>query len=107
MVVWVSGCAVAAWWQVGRAAQGNQFSYLYAVEWPVFAVAGAFCWWALLHTDASDPDVKVQRRALAERARAQAHVAMRNRDEEDEELAAYNDHLAALAAEGRRKGWRS
>ncbi len=51
LVVWVVGCVVAAWWQVGRAIQGNQYSYLYAVEWPVFAVAGIFGWWALLHTE--------------------------------------------------------
>lgn len=106
-LAWVAGCAVATWWQVGRAIGGNQFSYLYAVEWPVFAVAGAFCWWALLHTDDTPATEHAQQRALADRRALASHVALRHRDEEDEELAAYNDHLAALAASGRRKSWRT
>jgi len=107
MVIWVAGCAVAAWWQVGRALQGNQFSYLYAVEWPVFGVAGIFCWWAMLHSRAAAPDEDAPSQAVAERARAQAHLALRAREQEDPELAAYNDYLAGLAVEGKRKGWRS
>ena len=56
--MWVAGCALAAWWQVGRAIQGNQYSYLYAVEWPVFAVAGIFGWWALLHTEPASAEAR-------------------------------------------------
>jgi hypothetical protein len=107
MLAWVAGCAVATWWQVGRAIGGNQFSYLYAVEWPVFAVAGVFCWWALLHTDDTPAPEQSRRRAAAEHGALESHVALRNRAEEDAELAAYNDHLAALAASGRRKSWRT
>jgi hypothetical protein len=105
-VAWVTGCAVAAYWQVGRAIQGNAFSYLYAIEWPVFAVAGAVGWWALVHTDPKSSEARAVRRAAESELRAATHVARRDRSVEDPELAAYNDHLAALASANRPKGWR-
>ena len=49
LVCWVAGCGLAAWWQIDRALGGNQYSYLYAVEWPVFAIAGVFGWLSLIH----------------------------------------------------------
>jgi DNA-binding transcriptional regulator of glucitol operon len=106
MVCWVAGCGLAAWWQVGRALQGNQFSYLYAVEWPVFGGAGIFCWWALLHSRSSVRDEAPESDAVEERAHLRARLELRARDEEDAELAAYNDYLAELAVEGKKKGWR-
>lgn len=102
---WVTGCVVAADWQVGRAIQGNQFSYLYAIEWPVFAVAGIVGWWALVHTDPRSSEARAVRRSAEEARRARTHVARRDRTVEDAELAAYNDHLAELAAH-KPKGWR-
>jgi hypothetical protein len=107
MLVWVAGCALAAWWQVGRALQGNQFSYLYAVEWPVFGAAGIFCWWAMLHSRAPADAGADERRVVTERARVQERLAQRTREHEGPELAAYNDYLAQLAVDGKRKGWRS
>ena len=106
LVAWVAGCVVATWWQIGRAIGGNEYSYLYAVEWPVFAIAGVFGWWALLHTEPPSEEAQDARREEEARLRAEA-AAKREREEEDEELAAYNDHLAQLAANGRRRGWRS
>jgi hypothetical protein len=104
-VAWVTGCVLAAYWQVGRAAQGNVFSYLYAIEWPVFAVAGIMGWWALVHTDPTSSEERAARRSAEAALRARAHVARRDRAVEDDELAAYNDHLAVLAA-NKPKGWR-
>ena len=51
MLIFVPGCAVAAWWQVTRAADGNQLSYLYMVMWPIFGLLGIYFWWLLVHTD--------------------------------------------------------
>jgi hypothetical protein len=103
-LAWVTGCALAAWWQVGRAIQGNQFSYLYAVEWPVFGGAGIFFWWAMLHSERAD-DEERHRSTVVERERMTSRLALRSREQEDPELAAYNDYLADLAVEGKRKGW--
>lgn len=108
VVLWVPGCLFAGWWQVTRALDGNGLSYLYSVEWPVFAIVGVWMWWSLLHTDPDSVGARAQRRLQS--ARVAAGVAprapVRHLEEEDEELAAYNDHLARLAAEGRAKTWR-
>ena len=96
-------CASAAWWQVGRAIQGNSLSFLYAIEWPLFAVLGFLGWFALLNLEKV---TEGQRRAREEyeemmREKAQAErVAAAT--EEDPALAAYNDHLADLARKPKR-----
>lgn len=44
-------CAVATWIEWRRALQGNTLSWVYAFEWPLFAVLGTWIWWRLLHED--------------------------------------------------------
>ena len=109
VALWVPGCLFAGWWQVTRALGGNGLSYLYSVEWPLFALVGIWVWWSLVHTDPETVGAKAQR-AIAE-ARSELGIAepapVRHREDEDEELAAYNDRLAALAADGRAKSWRT
>ncbi len=108
LIVFVPGCLVAWWWQVTRASTGNDLSYLYAVEWPIFALIGIYLWWSLLHTDPDEVGVKAQERAV-EAAMARGDLApppVRHPEAEDAELAAYNDRLAALGAKGP-KTWRS
>jgi len=109
VVVWTPGCLVAGWWQVTRALDGNALSYLYSVEWPIFALVGIWMWWSLIHTDPETVGARAQRRIAASRARAGVapQAPQRRREDEDEELAAYNDRLAALAAQDRAKTWRS
>jgi hypothetical protein len=51
MVVVVSGCFLAAWWQATRALGGNGLSWLYSVEWPIFGLLAIAGWWQLLHED--------------------------------------------------------
>jgi DNA-binding transcriptional regulator of glucitol operon len=43
-VTLVLACAVLAWWQVSRAAEGNLLSYGYAVLWPVFGGFVVLIW---------------------------------------------------------------
>ena len=47
-------CLAAGWWQVRSALGGNGLSWVYAVEWPVFATLAVAGWWYLIH---EDPDV--------------------------------------------------
>lgn len=54
------GCLAAGWWQVGSALNGNGLSWVYAVEWPVFAGLAVAGWWYLVH---EDPDVYRARKA--------------------------------------------
>ena len=113
MVLWVPMCLLAGWWQVTRALDGNGLSYLYSVEWPIFAIVGVFAWWSLVHTDPDSVGARAQRRLLARAAGGSDDASgttgttpARDRQSEDTELAAYNDRLADLAASNRPKTWR-
>jgi len=95
-------CGAAAYWQIGRAAQGNQLSFLYAIEWPCFAIMGFFGWWALLHMEKVTEHQAQARRDYEELMRAKAAEArlaaeQQQAEADDPALAAYNDHLAALS----------
>jgi hypothetical protein len=111
LLLFVPGCAVAAWWQVTRAFDGNGLSYLYSVEWPIFAVVAVYFWWMLIHTDYETVGLKGMRRQEA------ALDALNQNDSgplpppaqsdvDDPELAAYNARLAELASRGP-KTWRT
>jgi len=53
------GCVAAGWWQATRALGGNELSWFYSVEWPVFALLAVGGWWYLIH---EDPEVYRARR---------------------------------------------
>jgi hypothetical protein len=93
---WFAGCIAAGWWQVSRAVGGNSQSFIYAVEWPVFAVAGIVGWWALLHMAPVTEEERAERKAFEEEQRKVAQQAKRRPEEEDDAMRAYNDHLAKL-----------
>jgi hypothetical protein len=90
-------------WQLSRALGGNELSWAYTFEWPLFAAYAVYMWWRFVHEapegaaapgdgngaepmSNGDPAAAAQRAAEAER-----------RAGEDAELAAYNDYLAQLA----------
>ncbi|MHB1968972.1 MAG: hypothetical protein ACYCPK_01895 [Acidimicrobiales bacterium] len=104
LVVWLAGCTAADWWQVGRAVHGNQLSYLYAIEWPLLGVLGVLGWYALLHLERPSEDELESRRAYEAQMRAAAQAAREaHRAEEDSALSAYNDHLARLTHQPKRR----
>ena len=123
VIIWIPGCAVACWWQVGVALSGDSLGWIYSVMWPAFAVFGTVFWWYFIH---DDPDT-VGRRGLRRLQRAAAtdggglpasvgegaapdddgDVPSARAEDEDPELAAYNAYLAALAQEDRPKSWRA
>src|SRR5580704_3970375 len=51
VAVVASGCAIAGWWQATRALAGNSLSWVYSVEWPLFALLAIWGWWHLIHED--------------------------------------------------------
>ena len=121
VLVLVPGCAVAAWWQVNRAEDGNMLSYLYSVMWPVFGLLAIYFWWLLLHVDYEKVGLKGMRRAqteaqaptAADTTSPAAPTALPAEQEpvlatggDDPELAAYTARLAALSAKGA-KTWRN
>ena len=48
-LVGVSVCLFAGWFELTRALAGREVAWVYAVEWPLFAVLGTGIWWRLLH----------------------------------------------------------
>jgi hypothetical protein len=121
ILVFVPGCAVAAWWQINRAAGGNQLSYLYSVLWPAFGLLSLYFWWMLIHTDYDNAGLKgvLRQQAMAASGDLQTSGGVSTTDatlrptgpppvsaDEDPELAAYNARLAELAAQGP-KTWRA
>jgi len=111
VIVFVPACAFAAWWQITRAQDGNGLSYLYSVEWPIFAILAVYFWWMLLHTDFDSVGLKGMRKEQATRSHTpDAMIPERPIEpvpptapsliEEDPELAAYNARLAELAKQG-------
>jgi hypothetical protein len=116
--MWVPGCAVACWWQVGIGLSGESIGWIYSVMWPCFAVFGTVFWWHFVH---DDPDT-IGARGLRHLQEAAAirdtdpdgslqpdvrEIALARAEAEDPELAAYNAYLAALARDakpGSRRG---
>lgn len=104
VIAWVVMSAVAAWWQVGRAIQGNSLSYLYSIEWPVIGVLGVLGWYALLNMEKVTEHQEKARREYEENMRAQAQAARDAAAEDaDPTLRAYNDHLAQLGAKSKKR----
>jgi len=114
-LLFVPFCGLAAWWQVTRAEDGNGLSYLYSVEWPVFAIIGVYFWWMLIHTNyeaVGQKGLQNQGTSVASPgddppSEVSPIVAVDPvvRDD-DPELTAYNERLAALATKGG-KTWRN
>jgi hypothetical protein len=106
MICWVALCGAAAWWQVGRAIEGNGLSFMYAIEWPAFAVLGVIGWYAMLNMEKVTENQEQARREYEEKMRAEARAAREaSADDEDPTLAAYNNHLAELAHAPKKRIW--
>lgn len=114
LLLWVPGCAVAAWWQVGIALGGDNLGWVYSVMWPCFAVFGSIFWWFLIHDDPETLGARGLRRAVSSVTDGSSSPAAAASDgtgerlvraeREDPELAAYNAYLASLTS--REKTWR-
>lgn len=51
VVVVAGGCLAAFWWQLTSALAGNSLSWVYTIEWPIFAAVAVGAWWLLVHED--------------------------------------------------------
>lgn len=80
--------AVASWIEWGRALDGRAIAWVYAFEWPLFAVLGTYAWWRLVHDD------QPRRRKPRPPRRAQI-------PDDDPGLAAWRSYLAELDSEQR------
>ncbi|RAY11703.1 hypothetical protein DPM19_29240 [Actinomadura craniellae] len=92
------------WWQLQRAQEGNGRSWAYVFEWPIFAIFVIVMWVKMIRDELSDDDTEAaEEPAEPAEPRTTAEI-IRQHEEEDESLAAYNRYLARLNAESRPKG---
>ena len=110
-------------WQITRALGGNELSWAYVFEWPIFAAYAVYMWWRLVHervgessspVTAGGPPGSTGQAAPTRNAPAgivsgeglalPAEPSVRPHDEGDAELAAYNAYLAELAERDRASG---
>ena len=87
----VALCAVAFWFELGRALGGNALSWAYVFEWPLLAVFAVYMWWKVIHPGAA---VKSARPRAQKPAVAPEFAGM---------LAAWQQHHTELAAERERE----
>ena len=93
-----TGCGIAAYWQIGRAAQGNTLSYLYSVEWPAFIVVAGIGWWQMVH---DTPEDIARRHEFHERMRqASAEVVARTLPRSATALTVGSEEIGARALGG-------
>ena len=102
----VSAFLALGWWQVLRAGEGNARSIGYAFEWPLLAFCAIYAWTRALRHDLRPP---AERAAAAvspdtsHRPSSAEQIAAQLAAEPDDELAAYNRHLAWLHEQDQRQ----
>jgi hypothetical protein len=82
----VALCLAAFWFEVRRALGGNELSWAYVFEWPIFALFAVYMWWITLHQN--------RRRQREQRARAEPKVVA---PEHVQMLRNWQAHQRALA----------
>ena len=82
-VIGVAGCLAAGWFELTRARAGREVAWVYAFEWPLFAILGTYIWWRMLHETPARPVVPDDPRAI---------------DRLDPGLVAWQEYLAELHA---------
>ncbi len=60
----VAACAAATTWQAMRALGGNDLSWFYTFEWPIFAGIAIAAWWHLIHEDPTERAARREERAM-------------------------------------------
>ena len=92
-------------WQITRALNGNSLSWAYVFEWPIFAGYAVYMWWRFVHeaAEVEPPPASAEHGAGGPGPDTGSERAARQekQEEEDAELAAYNEYLARLAERDR------
>jgi hypothetical protein len=90
LLIGLPSCLAAGWFEWTRALGGREIAWVYAFEWPLYAVIGVYMWWRIWHPRAPlEPLDEVQPTTSA---------PVPDVIEEDAELDAWQRHLAQLQA---------
>lgn len=65
LLLGLSLCAVAFWFELGRAERGNALSWAYVFEWPLLAVFAVYMWWKVLHEETKSRPRRTREPGLA------------------------------------------
>ena len=87
LLIVVPGCLAAGWFELTRALAGNELSWVYVFEWPLFAAFAGWMWWRLLREE------EVSRPRPAGTADVAAN------EPADPQLEAWREYLARLHAQ--------
>nr|WP_243726153.1 hypothetical protein [Actinomadura rubrisoli] len=91
------------WWQYDRAQSGNDRSWAYTFEWPIFALFVIVMWVKMIRDERDGVEPQAPR-VIEEPAEAEVkREIIRRQEEEDPALAAYNRYLARLNSETHRR----
>lgn len=61
LAVGLALCAVAFWFELGRAERGNHLSWAYVFEWPLLAIFAVYMWWKVLHPEGTETPKRKKR----------------------------------------------
>ncbi|MDQ1732555.1 MAG: hypothetical protein QOK10_2714 [Pseudonocardiales bacterium] len=91
LVLGGGGCIAAGVFELHRALGGRELAWVYAFEWPFFAVVGGWIWWRLLHAEDAAA-------ATQSPAPTLPSADQRGETSEDQELQAWQAYLRRLHA---------
>jgi hypothetical protein len=100
LLIVVPGCVAAGWFELTRARDGNELSWVYVFEWPFFAGFAIYLWWRLLHEgDSGRPrDTAASEHSARAGATGAWDIERPGEPAADPQLAAWNEYLARLHA---------
>jgi hypothetical protein len=101
LVVGVSICTAAGWFELNRARAGHEIAWVYTIEWPIFGIYGVYIWWRLYRERRAT--TAATRSAGRQRDPAPTGIAGSNESAQrsvadDPELAAWQEYLTNLHA---------
>ncbi|MQY07781.1 hypothetical protein [Actinomadura macrotermitis] len=92
------------WWQYDRAQAGNDRSWAYTFEWPVFSIFVIVMWVKMIRDELAEDGKPKTPKTIEEPAEAAVkREIIRQQEQEDPALAAYNRYLARLNSESHRR----
>ena len=104
LLVSLGALGAIGWWQLDKArTNGDWQNYGYAVQWWLFGAFALFLWGKVVLDELDPGRVEARREQAADDQHpltTQPRAPM-PADDEDDELAAYNRHLAELASRAR------
>ena len=98
LVVGVPVCLGAGWFELTRALGGREVAWVYAFEWPFYAVAGTYMWWQVWRPRPRVLPEQLSRAGPTIRREPVRRVAAASLDDDDPGLVAWQRYLARLEA---------